>query len=496
MFSFESNRYRGLSENLNFLLLVLVILVIMGANVCAQPTGVSITSTGKFLNWEREERDLSEKIAKAKLSNQFLDQYYVERSNLYLFVAAASNGGDYGHGEKALPGEDLFRKAIADLTHAIKLKPTFSNYAQRSNAHFNYWMNSLRGFNADGEGRFYNAGFFKNKKVLRNLPTAYQMVEKHFRDALADYNLALQAAQKNPQTDWPEFKAQMYYGIGALYSGRYLILESHLRQLEEQLSNGGGSKLINQKRIFVEFYPKRLLESEVDQAIINFTKAVKSAKREGYYDFKNKYSLQIDDGLRINRDRKAQLALARADYDTAIEMFSANLKTIVAFDYDRTDQRTDRYGALLGERGQAFMGKKDYDLALRDFSEGINKNSRCLKCLGGRIKIYEMRGELEKALADYPEYVSLLPRNKELEPIVKQSEDKLLMLAADLAKDYEQKGQLQNAIDKWTVIIEKSGYVKDRLSLRRHAYERRAALSRKLGKVAEAIEDEQELMQN
>lgn len=175
--------------------------------------------------------------------------------------------------------------------------------------------------------------------------------------------------------------------------------------------------------------------NEPDNAISDYTEAHKLTPRDVnplinrgivYYSKKGLYDLAIADFTEaLDIDRKDVNALInrgisyreKGDPDKAIIDFSEALRlgllTGDVLQFGSKDPDAVRHWAQVAharyQRGNAYVVKKEYDLALADFNESIRVNPLEARTFVSRGGIFLYRQELERAIADFTEGIRLDP---------------------------------------------------------------------------------------
>src|SRR3954451_10375530 len=89
--------------------------------------------------------------------------------------------------------------------------------------------------------------------------------------------------------------------------------------------------------------------------------------------------------------------IAKGEYDLAIN------------DFDQSIKLNPESARTFNNRGFAYKKKGEYDRAMQDFEEGIKLNPMSAGTFANRAGIYEQKGEYVRAAQDYDEAIRLAP---------------------------------------------------------------------------------------
>src|ERR1022692_3642705 len=81
-------------------------------------------------------------------------------------------------------------------------------------------------------------------------------------------------------------------------------------------------------------------------------------------------------------------------------------------DYDESIKLNPKYAKSLNNRGVAYQKKGDFDRALEDFDVAINLDPDYANAFANRAEIYQKKGDYPRALKDFDEAIRLQPALK------------------------------------------------------------------------------------
>jgi tetratricopeptide (TPR) repeat protein len=119
-------------------------------------------------------------------------------------------------------------------------------------------------------------------------------------------------------------------------------------------------------------------------------------------------------------------ALDQKEYDVAITHFDAVL-------------RKRPTAAAFYNRGNAHLGKRDYDRAAADFGQALSLEPRMADALYGRARAWSHGGRCDLAIADYSQVIGLAPKS--------------VLAYSGRADTYYQKRDYERAIADYTEVI-------------------------------------------
>lgn len=120
--------------------------------------------------------------------------------------------------------------------------------------------------------------------------------------------------------------------------------------------------------------------------------------------------------------------LQRKDYDLAIKEFNKAIRV------------NPNLACVYGNRGNAYREKGDFNRGISDFDAVLRINSKDVLAYYNRGLTYHKKGELEQAISDYNKALELNP--------------KLIEAYGNRANAYQEKGDLDSAISDLTKAIE------------------------------------------
>ena len=95
--------------------------------------------------------------------------------------------------------------------------------------------------------------------------------------------------------------------------------------------------------------------------------------------------------------------ITKKDYDSALRDFDAAI---------RIDTRQP--AIIYSLRGAAHQGRREYDLAIADFTESIRLDAKLTPSYRQRAEAYEAKNDYDRAIADYTKAIALRPDSADL----------------------------------------------------------------------------------